>query len=223
VGVIFAAHVDAGQWGGKHLRMTFQWERCDATGICTLVATHQGLAWMDDYAVQQADVGFRLRVAVTASNDVASTTATSNLTAPIVPPGAWFTTLRHGQVLRFRLFSPAVHGAQPVYVYLPSGYDARDAKRRPHALPAPSRAPRQAPPTPTRQGFGPCRRDALAKGTPPMERESARTCERSVTIVVLSHGATAQATCSGQRRPRAENAWLPGLTSGEAHNGEHER
>jgi len=131
VGVILTARVSAGEWRGTHLRMTFQWQRCDAAGThCTVVATHRSRASRDDYAVQPADLGSRLRVLVTGRNGAGSTSATSNLTTPIVSPGRWFARIRRGRLLRFTVFSRAVNRAQPVYVYLPPGYRAGGTPRR---------------------------------------------------------------------------------------------
>jgi len=72
-----------GSWNGS-LPMTFgyQWLRCStpSVGSCAPIASG-GTA--TTYVVQAADVGFRLRVAVTATNAAGSATATSNSTSPV--------------------------------------------------------------------------------------------------------------------------------------------
>jgi hypothetical protein len=78
-----------GQWSGAQpIALTRQWQRCDAQGAsCQPI---QG-ATQPTYVLQQADAGARLRVAVTATNDEGSATATSQPTAVIaagIAPGA---------------------------------------------------------------------------------------------------------------------------------------
>jgi hypothetical protein len=55
----------SGTWGDEPASYAYQWQHCDATGAnCTAVAD----ATASTYAVTAADVGFTLRVAVTATN-----------------------------------------------------------------------------------------------------------------------------------------------------------
>jgi hypothetical protein len=77
-----------GQWSGvQPLAFARQWQRCDAQGAsCQPI---QG-ATQPTYVVQQVDVGARLRVAVTATNEQGSASATSQPTAVVaagIPPG----------------------------------------------------------------------------------------------------------------------------------------
>src|SRR4051794_23254315 len=71
---------DPGTWTGGATSFTFQWQRCDGvTGPCTDVAN----ATARSYGVRTADVGHRLRVAVTAKNASSSSTANSDTTAVV--------------------------------------------------------------------------------------------------------------------------------------------
>jgi hypothetical protein len=77
----------SGSWTSS-VPMTFayQWERCDS-GICVGVSG----ATLDRYALGAADIGYAVRVRVTASNAEGATNAFSAATAPVVgsaPPPA---------------------------------------------------------------------------------------------------------------------------------------
>src|SRR5207248_3430429 len=75
-----------GSWTGNPTGFRYQWQRCDADVlICTDVIGATG----STYGVLIADLGFRLRVAVTARNAAGSGTARSAPTAivgPTTPP-----------------------------------------------------------------------------------------------------------------------------------------
>jgi hypothetical protein len=71
-----------GTWTGNPTSFAFQWQRCDADALtCANVIGATGRT----YGVRIADLGFRLRVEVTARTDNRSGTATSNATAIVVP------------------------------------------------------------------------------------------------------------------------------------------
>ena len=71
-----------GSWSGNPDAYAYQWQRCDAdVATCSNVA----LATAKTYAVRLADLGFRLRVVVTARNQKGSGTATSAITAIVAP------------------------------------------------------------------------------------------------------------------------------------------
>jgi hypothetical protein len=74
---------DDGSWSGNPTSYAYQWQRCDADNIvsCTDVAG----ATAKTYVLRVADLGFRLRVKVTAKNAKGATTATSATTAIIAP------------------------------------------------------------------------------------------------------------------------------------------
>jgi hypothetical protein len=71
-----------GTWTGNPTSFSFQWQRCDADALtCANVIGATGRT----YGVRLADLGFRLRVEVTARTDNRSGTAVSNATAIVVP------------------------------------------------------------------------------------------------------------------------------------------
>jgi hypothetical protein len=71
-----------GTWTGNPTSFAFQWQRCDVDSLtCPNVIGATGRS----YGVRIADLGFRLRVEVTARTDNRSGTATSNATAIVVP------------------------------------------------------------------------------------------------------------------------------------------
>jgi hypothetical protein len=76
---------DDGTWSGGPTSFAYQWQRCDADGLgCTDTAGANGKT----YGVRTADLGFRLRVVVTAKNDRGSAKAgsgPSQIVAPAVP------------------------------------------------------------------------------------------------------------------------------------------
>ncbi len=70
----------SGSWSESPTSYVYQWQRCDsAGGNCTAIAG----ATSSSYAVVSADVGYTLRVAVTAANAAGSATAVSNPTAVV--------------------------------------------------------------------------------------------------------------------------------------------
>ena len=71
-----------GTWTGNPTGFTYQWQRCDAdVASCTSVVGATGKT----YGVRIADLGYRLRVAVTARNAKGSATANSAITAIVAP------------------------------------------------------------------------------------------------------------------------------------------
>ena len=68
-----------GSWvGAAPLSLAaLKWERCDAAGTCTTVATGA------KYVVQSADTGFGFRLSVTVRNGAGSTIAATPVTAPV--------------------------------------------------------------------------------------------------------------------------------------------
>jgi hypothetical protein len=79
---------DRGRWTGGDLSFGYRWVRCGADGglpdgsNCAPIAGATSRA----YDVRRADVGFRLRFRVTATNEDGSRTAASNPTAVVVGP-----------------------------------------------------------------------------------------------------------------------------------------
>ena len=80
VGQVLTA--DDGSWTRNPTSFAYQWQRCDADiASCTNVVG----ATAKTYAVRLADLGYRLRVAVTARNANGSRTANSAITAIVAP------------------------------------------------------------------------------------------------------------------------------------------
>jgi hypothetical protein len=74
-----------GGWTGKPTGFAYQWLRCDAQGgSCAPI----GAATSRTYTVQTADVGSRLRVQVTATNDAGSGVAVSRPTDVVAATGS---------------------------------------------------------------------------------------------------------------------------------------
>jgi hypothetical protein len=72
---------DPGTWTGNPT-FTYQWQRCDSDGSnCLPVTGETGTT----YGARTADVGFRLRVAVTGKNAGGSATSNSGVTAVVEP------------------------------------------------------------------------------------------------------------------------------------------
>lgn len=71
-----------GSWTANPSSYSYQWQRCDVdVAMCSSVAG----ATAKTYAVGVADLGYRLRVAVTARNAKGSATASSAITAIVAP------------------------------------------------------------------------------------------------------------------------------------------
>ena len=71
-----------GSWSGNPTSFAYQWQRCDAdVAACANIVG----ATATTFAVPLADVGYRLRVVVTAKNAKGSTSATSAITTIVVP------------------------------------------------------------------------------------------------------------------------------------------
>jgi subtilisin family serine protease len=79
-----------GSWSGSPTSFAYQWQRCDtAGGSCTAIAG----AMSSSYAAGSADVGYTIRVAVTAANAGGSATAVSSATEVITATPASAQTL----------------------------------------------------------------------------------------------------------------------------------
>jgi hypothetical protein len=77
-----ALTANEGSWTGNPTTYSYQWQQCDAdVAVCSNVVGATGKT----YGVRTADLGFRLRVAVTARNARGSGTATSAITAVVAP------------------------------------------------------------------------------------------------------------------------------------------
>jgi hypothetical protein len=74
---------DEGSWSGNPTAFAFQWQRCDADNIVSCLNVVGATA--KTYVLHTSDLGYRLRVRVTARNAKGATTATSATTAVISP------------------------------------------------------------------------------------------------------------------------------------------
>ena len=83
VGQVLTAN--EGAWTGNPTGYSYQWQRCDAdVATCSNVVG----ATAKTFAVRLADLGYRLRVAVTARNAKGSGSARSAITAIVAPAAA---------------------------------------------------------------------------------------------------------------------------------------
>src|SRR5438128_515861 len=71
-----------GTWSNNPTSFAYQWQRCDAdVAICSNIVD----ATSQTYGIQTGDLGYRLRVRVTARNPKGSDTATSAITSIVAP------------------------------------------------------------------------------------------------------------------------------------------
>ena len=87
-----------GTWNGSPTTYAYQWQRCDATGVCTPIDG----ATAASYLLTPGDIGATLEVVVTATNAVGSQAATSTPTAavaaaPVPTPTPGSSTAQEGQ------------------------------------------------------------------------------------------------------------------------------
>jgi hypothetical protein len=97
---------DSGSWSGNPTGYTYAWQRCDADiATCANVVGATGKT----YGVRIDDLGYRLRVRVTASNAKGSATANSAITA-IVQPAVRITNGRPTiRIVSIRFSGPTVY------------------------------------------------------------------------------------------------------------------
>jgi hypothetical protein len=73
---------DTGSWSGNPTSFTLQWQRCDAdVATCSNIVGATGKT----YGVSITDLGYRLRVSVTAHNAKGSASTTSAITTVVTP------------------------------------------------------------------------------------------------------------------------------------------
>jgi hypothetical protein len=73
---------DPGSWSGNPTSFAYQWQRCDAdVAACSNVAGATGKT----YGLQTGDLGYRMRVVVTARNAKGTGTANSAITSIVAP------------------------------------------------------------------------------------------------------------------------------------------
>src|SRR3954469_13851480 len=75
-----------GSWTGSPTSYAYAWQRCDTSGgACAAISG----ATSKQYTATSADVGHRLRVAVTATNSSGSGMASSRATDAVAATGSW--------------------------------------------------------------------------------------------------------------------------------------
>jgi hypothetical protein len=72
---------DAGTWSDPTATLTYSWLRCHGSGQCSTIPE----AHSTTYVLTTDDVGFRIEIAVTATNAGGTATTDSNLLGPVVP------------------------------------------------------------------------------------------------------------------------------------------
>lgn len=98
---------DDGSWSGSPTSFTYQWQRCDADNLVACINVVGATA--KTYLLHLVDLGFRLRVAVTAHNAKGLATATSAPT-PIIAPAVTITNKRPTlTILSVRFLGAAVY------------------------------------------------------------------------------------------------------------------
>src|SRR6266702_616096 len=97
---------DPGSWSGNPTSFAYQWQRCDAdVALCSNIVG----ATSQTYGIPTGDLGYRLRVRVTARNPKGSATAASAITS-IVAPVATITNHRPTlTILRVRFTGSTVY------------------------------------------------------------------------------------------------------------------
>ena len=95
-----------GSWTANPVSFAYQWQRCDVDAVnCFDVTGATGKT----YGVRLADLGFRLRVEVTARNDAGIGKAVSGLTAIVAPVTRITNTRPTLRIMSVRFFGPRVY------------------------------------------------------------------------------------------------------------------
>ena len=135
---------DEGTWTGSPTSYSFQWQRCDADNIvaCLNVAG----ATSKSYALHTGDIGYRLRVRVTAHNARGTTTA-SSATTSVIAPALKITNHRPTlAIVSVRFVGAAVYARFRICDDVPRNLAILVKETRPNVLPANRRfATRVAP------------------------------------------------------------------------------
>ena len=134
-----------GSWSGNPTSFGFQWQRCDVDSFtCADVVGATGKT----YGVRLADLGFRLRVSVTAHADTRTGTATSGTTA-IVAPTTPITNARPTlRILSIRLTGARVYARFRVCDDTSRNLAILVGESRPGVRPATRRFATRVPPRP---------------------------------------------------------------------------
>ena len=154
---------DDGTWTGNPTSFTYQWQQCDSDGSnCRTSPARQAKT----YVVRAADVGFRLRVQVTATNDKGKGTALSGVTA-IVDPKAAITNARPTlRIISVRFLGNTVYARFRICDDRPSNLTILETDSRPGKLSFTRRFSTIIPPQPCGVYTGIGSRPALPRSWP---------------------------------------------------------
>ena len=134
-----------GTWTGSPASFAYQWQQCDSDGSnCGNISG----ATTQTYAVRAADIGFRLRVEVTATNDRGKGTAVSAVTA-IVDPKTAITNARPTlRIISVRFTGNTVYARFRICDDKPSNLSIIETDSRPGKVPQTRRFSTVIPPQP---------------------------------------------------------------------------
>jgi hypothetical protein len=143
VGQVLTAN--EGTWTGNPTGYSYQWQRCDAdVATCSNVVG----ATAKTYAVRLADLGFRLRVVVTARNAKGSGTARSAITAIVAPAVAVTNRRPTIAIISVRFTGDTVYARFRICDDRPSNLTIIETDSRPNRLSYTRRFTTLVPPRP---------------------------------------------------------------------------
>jgi hypothetical protein len=120
-----------GTWTGNPTSFAYQWQQCDSDGSnCVNLAGATGKT----HVATAADVGFRLRVQVTATNDKGKGTALSGVTAIVEPKTAITNTRPTLRILSVRFLGNTVYARFRICDNRPSNLTIIETDSRPGKL-----------------------------------------------------------------------------------------
>jgi hypothetical protein len=134
-----------GTWTGNPTSFTYQWQRCDVDSFtCADVVGATGKT----YGVRLADLGFRLRVEVTAHKDERTGTAVSAATAVVVPTTPITNRRPTIRIISIRFTGARVYARFRICDDVPRNLAILVTETRPGVAPAHRRFATRVPPRP---------------------------------------------------------------------------
>lgn len=134
-----------GNWSGNPDAYAFQWQRCDTdVASCSNVTGATGKT----YGVRLADLGYRLRVSVTARNSKGSASANSAITAIVAPTVAITNTRPTLAIISVRFTGATVYARFRICDDTPRNLTILATDSRPNRLSFTRRFTTLAPPRP---------------------------------------------------------------------------
>ena len=120
-----------GTWTGNPTSFAYQWQQCDSDGSnCGSIVG----ATAKTFVVRAADIGFRLRVQVTATNDRGRGTALSGVTAIVAPRAAITNTRPTLRIISVRFLGNTVYARFRICDNRPSNLTIIQTDSRPGRL-----------------------------------------------------------------------------------------